>query len=105
MINLLNIFSDEPAKHVLSHRGSKSNQAQAPQTMDEQTNNKEVMQNKLTKQKSLSLYKTLFNRIKSLEDDNRRLLDQQRCLHKILDNQEQMMEVPKNHEDATAIAK
>ena len=48
VINLLN--RDEPARHVLSHSGSKSHESEAAQTMDEQTNYNEVMNNKLTKQ-------------------------------------------------------
>ena len=73
--------------------------------MDEETNCNEVMDNKLTKQESWFLYKTLVNKIKSLEDDNRRLYDQQGCLHKILDNRKQMMEVLKIQKDPTATAK
>ena len=73
--------------------------------MVEQTNYNEDMHNKLTKEKLWSLYKTLFNKNKSLEDDNRQLRDQQGCLHKILDNQKQMMEVLKNQKDATATTK
>ena len=96
VINLLNSFKDEPARHVLSRSGSKSHHAEALQTMGEQTNYNEIKHNKLTKRESWSLYKTLVTKIKSLEVDNRRLLHQQGCLHKILDNLKQMMEVLKN---------
>ena len=107
MITLKNSFTGEPAKHVLSQSGSKSHQAKASQTMDEQTNYDEVMHNKLTKQESWSLYKTLLNKFKSLEDDNRRLLDHDHhgCLHKIRDNQKQKMEMLKNENHTTAIEK
>ena len=54
-MNLLNNFRDELARHVLSHSGLKSHQAEPPQTMDEQTNYDEVMHNKLTNQESWSL--------------------------------------------------
>ena len=63
------------------------------------------MHNKLTKQESWSLNKTLTNKIKSLEHDNRRLLDQQGFLHKILDNQKQMMKMLRSQKNTTATAK
>ena len=55
---------------VLSQSGSKHHQAEASQIMDEQTNYKKILRNKLTKQELWSLYKTLVKKVKSLEDDN-----------------------------------
>ena len=46
VITLLKSFRDEPARHFLSQSGSKSHQAEASKTMDEQTNCDEVMHNK-----------------------------------------------------------
>ena len=73
--------------------------------MDEQANYNEVMHNKLTKQKSWSLYKTLVNIIKNIEDNNRRLLDKQGFLRKVLGNQKQMMEMLKSQNNTTATTK